>query len=134
MLRALGSHVIDLLRFLTLGEITQVNAHMQSTCVQLPGDDGAPVKVTADDHCSAQMLVTPGSACPEGASWWADGATTLRCMPTTMVLTTWGAPAFKGPPVCIVGSKGTITLDNNTASMQLYTPGADGKPQVGCMS
>ena len=130
MLRALGSHVIDLLRFLTLGEITEVNAAMQSTCTHLPGEDGAQVAVTADDYCSAHLVVQPGGRCPAGASWWSDGESSLRRMPTTMVLTMWGAPSFKGPPVCIVGSNGTITLDNNTASMQLWTAGQDGKPQV----
>lgn len=129
-LRALGSHVIDLLRFLTLGEVTEVNATLQSTCVDLPDEHGSPVKVTADDYCSAHLMVQPGGRCPDGASWWSDGETSLRRMPVTMVLTTWGAPSFKGPPVCIVGSKGTIMLDHNTASMQLHTAGADGKPQV----
>lgn len=50
MLRALGSHVIDLMRFLTMGEVTSVSAHMQCTNIHLPDEHGAAVQVCAV-HC-----------------------------------------------------------------------------------
>ncbi len=58
VLRALGSHVIDLLRFLTLGEITLVNACTQSTSKHLPDEHGAAVQV-----CVVWCYVSAAAVC-----------------------------------------------------------------------
>lgn len=90
----------------------------------------SPAQVTADDMCSARMVLTPGSRTPPNSPWWGNNPDVQQALPVTMLLSAWGAPGGQGPPFLLIGSKGSLLLDSTTGSCQHWVPGEDGKPQV----
>lgn len=91
MLNALGSHLIDLARWL-VGRIEALTAQLQIGHLYRPDVNGALQQVTADDH--AQVLLR-----------FANGA---QGSITTSGLT----PGGYGMSILVVGTEGALKLDN----------------------
>ena len=93
-LGALGSHLIDLNRFL-VGEISKVSCNLGTSILFRPDRSGTPCRVTSDDHFAMMMKFGPSSV--------ALGSSSVMHV-TTVGAYTWFA--FE-----VVGSLKTIRLD-----------------------
>ena len=60
MLGALGSHLVDLLRW-TLGEVTRVEAELATFVERREDAQGTPRKVTADEHVAMRLRFENGA-------------------------------------------------------------------------
>jgi predicted dehydrogenase len=92
MLGALGSHLLDLARWL-VGRVEGVSAQLQ-TAHLLRNDprDGSPQQVTADDHAQLQLRFAGGI----------PGTVTVSGI----------TPGGYGMSILVVGTKGALRLDN----------------------
>ncbi len=93
-LGAIGSHLIDMNRFL-VGEISRVSCNLATSIPFLPDKSGKPRRVTSDDHFAMMMKFGPSSV--------ALGSSSLMHI-TTVGAYTWFS--FE-----VVGSLKTIRLD-----------------------
>jgi predicted dehydrogenase len=93
-LAAIGSHLIDLNRFL-VGEIAEVSCNLSTSIPFRPDSSGRPCAVTSDDHFAMMMKFGPSSV--------ALGSSSLMHV-TTVGAYTWFS--FE-----VVGSLKTIRLD-----------------------
>lgn len=62
VLGAIGSHQIDLLRFILAAEVTQVQGVVQTFITQRPDSAGALRPVTSDDYTAATLRFASGAA------------------------------------------------------------------------
>ncbi len=75
----LGSHIIDLARFL-VGEMKSVSALTKTFIPERPGADGKPVKVEVDDAFAALMEFEDGAIGTLEASRFAAGRKNYNCL------------------------------------------------------
>lgn len=106
-LGAIGSHLIDLNRFL-IGEIAEVSCDLATSIPFRPDAAGNPLAVTSDDHFAMMMRF--------GASSVALGSTSLMHV-TTVGAYTWFS--FE-----VVGSLKTIRLDGAGRLWEITNDGA----------
>jgi len=99
LLGALGSHQIDLLRWMLSTEVAQVNGQIHSFIDELPLKDSNETKpVTTDNYCSIMMKLANGSL----------GQLTLDA---TLPMTFEQANALRA--VCIHGENGSLVFDGD---------------------
>ena len=108
-LGALGSHLIDLNRYL-VGEIAEVSCNLSTSIPFRPDKSGKPCAVTSDDNFAMMMKFGPSSV--------ALGSTSLMHV-TTVGAYTWFS-------VEVVGSLKTIRLDGAARLWEIANSDAKG--------
>jgi predicted dehydrogenase len=108
-LGAIGSHLIDMNRFL-IGEISEVSCNLATSIPFRPDNTGKPQAVTSDDHFAMMMKFGPSSV--------ALGSSSLMHV-TTVGAYTWFS--FE-----IVGSMKTIRLDGAGRLWEVANDNASG--------
>lgn len=130
VLGAIGSHVVDALRFFLGAEVAHVSGHLAVTStLALPdaGEAGKMREVTADDYCSAAMVLEPRKGNIPSPSW-GDGSAWPATIQCQMTLSLGGAPPLAKrdkPSMMFIGSEGSLELDHFASTLVHY--GADGK-------
>lgn len=111
VLGAIGSHMVDSLRWLLGATVEEVSAHLRATVPELPDelDDNRMRAVTSDDYCSMQLrLRLPGLERP------LDAHMTLGYAGSEAL----GKHSWR--KMTFVGSLGVMELDLLDTSMHLY--------------
>ncbi|KAK9816873.1 hypothetical protein WJX72_006390 [[Myrmecia] bisecta] len=114
---ALGSHLIDALRFLFDGEVESISAHMRSLTKTLKDKETKKDKpVTADDYASIQIRLVPSNAKTLNEKIWGPGQHQSAEVHITLAMVGQAAPTST---MLVTGSKGSITVDVNSSSSKV---------------
>jgi len=101
---AIGSHIVDLLTFITGQKVVRAHPDLRTLVQELPDEQGKMHRVTSDDFCSAQL-------------WFNGGLSGVMLLSAHF-------PAAPERKVRIVGTKRVVTLDLTAAEL-LVTQGRE---------
>jgi hypothetical protein len=125
MLGAIGSHMVDLLSYITSTEVVRVSANLRTIIAEKTDEAGATKAVTSDDTAEFRCTHRSDSASPRASYRGSASHPQEFQASTTLVATAYGLSRNE---LLLLSDHGSILLDLATMTAT-FTPGSRAHPK-----